>query len=67
MTSQVPFKEALVVSLPLVQPYDAGRAITTFMKIYNEKSKYHRSANILDTKIIVFYDLCFKVGVRETD
>jgi hypothetical protein len=37
--------------------YDSGRAITTLMKIYDEKSKYHGSADILDVKVMVFYDL----------
>lgn len=54
-------------SLPPAQIYDAGRAITNLMKIYDDKSKYHGSADILDTKIMVFYDLCSKVGVRDTD
>ena len=53
--------------MPPVQPYDAGRAITTLMKIYDEKSKYHGSADILDTKLMVFYDLCSKAGVRDVD
>jgi hypothetical protein len=66
-TPRVLPREAPAVSLPPVQPYDAGRAITTLMKIYDEKSKYHGSADILDTKIMVFYDLCSKAGVREND
>jgi hypothetical protein len=54
-------------SLPLVQIHDSGRAIITLLKIYNDRSKYHGSIDILDTKVIVFYDLCAKAGVREAE
>jgi hypothetical protein len=57
----------LTISLPLAHTYDVGRAITTLMKIYDDKSKYHGSTDILDTKLMVFYDLCSKAGVRDTD
>jgi hypothetical protein len=55
----------LTSSLPLVQIHDSRRAITTLLKIYDDWSKYHGSIDILDTKVIVFYDLCAKAGVRE--
>jgi hypothetical protein len=57
----------LTILLPLAHTYDVGRAITTLIKIYDNKSKYYSSTNILDTKLIVFYDLCSKAGVRDTN
>lgn len=67
-TPRNPTRDAVsTTSVPPAFMYDSGRAITTLMKIYDEKSKYHGSADILDVKVMVFYDLCSKAGVRDTD
>src|SRR5271168_2824690 len=61
----------IAIPRPLPQnnshPSEAGRAITTLMKIYDDRSKYHGSSDILDTKLKIFYDLCAKAGVQEED
>ena len=51
----------------LAKNYDSGRNILNFMKVYNDKSKYHGSADDLDTKIRVFFDLCWKSRIGEED
>ena len=66
MTLRPILRETQTPPLPLVPPpstYDVGRAITTLMKIYDDKSKYYGVEDVLDTKVMIFYDLCSKASV----
>ncbi len=36
------------------------------MKIYSDKEKYHSTIDVLDVKLLVFTDLCLKVGVPKS-
>jgi hypothetical protein len=70
MTLRPILRETQTPLLPPVPPpfiYDVGRAITTLIKIYDDKSKYYSAEDVLDTKVIIFYDLCLKAGVWEAN
>ena len=46
---------------------DHGRGIQTLFKIYQKEDKYSGADDVLDTKLRVFYDMCPKAGVNESD
>jgi hypothetical protein len=46
---------------------DPGRGIQTLFKIYQKEDKYSGADDVLDTKLRVFYDLCPKAGVDQSD
>jgi len=50
-------------SIKVIATINYGRDLATLVKIYIEESKYSREDNNFNCKLIIFNDLCDRVGI----